>query len=245
MLSACEATDADRGGAVRASTLSVGRIARRRLVQKNSTHHCTWRAHDLLRVLEDPEAKQFFLDLLLQHKEEHGILIHSYCLMGSHPHVHCKTTRGVAAFSAFWHVVNSRFAHWYNEREQRRGQVIMERMLSPAIQEGRHQLVVMRYGDLNPVRAGMVQTPKDYPWSSYRHYAFGEPNPLITDAPEYLALGATAAARRAAYVHLFATPLEDALLQPRPDLVSGPWVGEADWVEERRTMETGPPRAPD
>jgi len=223
----------------------VGRIPRRRLVHKNTTHHCTWRAHDRLRVLEEPAAMQFFLALLLEHKEEHGIQIHSYCLMGSHPHVQCRTTRGVAAFSAFWHVVNSRFAHWYNERKQRRGQVIMERMLSPSIQEGRHQLVVMRYGDLNPVRAGLVRTPKDYPWSSYRHYAFGEPNPLITDAPEYLALGRTAAARCAAYIHLFATPLEETLLRRRPDLVTGPWVGDAEWIEARRTAQTGPPPAPD
>jgi hypothetical protein len=49
----------------------------------------------------------------------------------------------------------------------------------------------MRYGDLNPVRAGVVKSPKDWKWASYRHHAFGEPDPLIDDAPEYLALGET------------------------------------------------------
>ncbi len=48
---------------------------------------------------------------------------------------------------------------------------------------------IMRYGDLNPVRAGLVKSPKDWQFSSYRHYAFGEKNPLIDDASDYVALG--------------------------------------------------------
>jgi putative transposase len=222
----------------------VGRIPRHRLVHENSTNHCTWRGHDLSRVLESPEAKQFFLTLLAKYKAEHGIEIHSYCLMGSHPHVQCKATKGLEHFSAFWHVVNYRFARWYNRRHSRRGQVVMERMVSPLIQGGRHQLVVMRYGDLNPVRAGLVSSPKDHPWSSYRHYAFGERDPLITDAPEYLALAATPAGRQTAYVHLFAAAQEDALSTRRPDLVVAPFIGDAEWTAAMLSARGGWARAP-
>ena len=127
--------------------------------------------------------------------------------MGTHPHVVVVATHGQAEFSRFWKVVNQLSARWYNKRQKsRRGQVVSQRMKSPLIQpdgHGRHVLTVMRYGDLNPVRAGMVRSPKDYPWSSYRHYAFGEPNPLIDDEPEYLALGHEPAQRRLAYQHLF------------------------------------------
>jgi putative transposase len=38
----------------------------------------------------------------------------------------------------------------------------------------RYPSTVMRYVELNPVRAGMVAQPGDYPWSSYRHHALGE-----------------------------------------------------------------------
>ncbi len=65
----------------------------------------------------------------------------------------------------------------------------------------------MRYGDLNPVRAKLVRSAGHWRWSSHRHYAYGEPNDLVTDAPEYLALGRTAPHRRKAYLHLFAQPL--------------------------------------
>ena len=90
-------------------------------------------------------------------------------------------------------------------------------MRSPRIQagaRGSHVLTVMRYGDLNPVRARMVASPKAaFAWSSYRHYASGEPNPITTDEPEYLALGRTARERRRGYRHLFATPLASGLAE--------------------------------
>jgi putative transposase len=91
----------------------------------------------------------------------------------------------------------------------------------------------MRYGDLNPVRAGLVKAPSKWRWSSYRHYAYGEPDDLITDAPEYLALGRTGPARRTAYQHLFASPLVEQLRSRRTDLVHGPFIGELRWVTVR------------
>ncbi len=212
----------------------MARLPRFHLVEHESTNHCTWRAHDHERVFEEPGARERFLELLGEHKAKHGIRIHSYCLMGTHPHVVCTSDGGQKEFSKFWKVVNYRFARWFNERRSRRGQVVMERLRSPRIQgDGSHQLTVMRYGDLNPVRAGLVRRPKEWEWSSYRHYAFGEPNALIDDAAEYLALGRNGAERRKAYQALFALPLSVSLHARRPDLVMFPFVGDAFWVASR------------
>jgi len=223
----------------------VARIPRRFLVDLGSTNHCTWRSHNFSRVLETDTAKDFFLALVEKYAPRHGILFRSYCVMGSHPHLVVVATRGQAEFSRFWQVVNQLFARWYNRRQRRRrGQVVMQRMKSPMIQPdayGRHILTVMRYGDLNPVRAGMVRSPKDYAWSSYRHYAFGEPNPLISDEPEYLALGRTPWQRRLAYQQLFASALTRALRTRRPDLVEAPFFGNPDWVRERPSRAARPP----
>jgi len=91
----------------------------------------------------------------------------------------------------------------------------------------------MRYGDMNPVRAGMVASPSRWRWSSFRHYAYGEPDDLITDAPEHLALGRIPAERRPAYLHLFARRLIKPLRSRRPDLVHGPFIGDRGWVTLR------------
>jgi putative transposase len=209
------------------------RIARAFLVEDGSTNHCTWRSHGHALVLDSDEARAKFLELLRKYKERHGIEIQSYCLMGSHPHVMCRAVAGQHAFSAFWKVVNWSFARWFNRRTQGRGQVVMERLRSPRIQDGRHQLEVMRYGDLNPVRAHLVRSAAQWKWSSHRHYAFGEKNDLITDAPEYLALGRNGPERRNGYVHLFATPLVTRMLHRRPDLVQAPFIGDESWVLAR------------
>jgi putative transposase len=223
----------------------VARVPRRLLVDLGSTNHCTWRSHNFSPVLEPDDAKRHFLGLLAKYAARHGILIRSYCLMGTHPHLVVVATRGQQEFSRFWKVVNHLFARWYNQQQlSRRGQVVTQRMKSPRIQpgvNGRHVLTVMRYGDLNPVRAGMVRSPKDYPWSSYRHYAFGEPNALIIDEPEYLALGHTPAQRALAYRQLFAAPLASALRVRRPDLVETPFYGDPDWVAQRAQRAAGPP----
>jgi putative transposase len=208
----------------------VARLPRFVLVERSSVNHCTWQAHDFERVLEEPGARERLLELIVEYKQVYGILVHSYCLMGTHPHVVCTATNGQEDFSRFWKVVNQRFARWYNKRRNRRGQVVMERMRSPRIQSGRHQLTVMRYGDLNPVRAGLVRSPKDWKWSSYRHYALGEPNHVVDDPAEYLALGRTAVQRRKAYRALFAAPLGESLSKKRPDLVVFPFIGDASWV---------------
>ena len=224
----------------------MARIPRRLLVDLGSTNHCTWRSHNCSLVLEEDDAKRFFLALLQKYAPRHGILVRSYCLMGTHPHVVVVATRGQEEFSRFWKVVNQLFARWYNGRQKsRRGQVVTQRMKSPSIQpdaNGRHVLTVMRYGDLNPVRAGMVRSPKDYAWSSYRHYAFGEPNPLVDDEPEYLALGSSPAQRRLAYRQLFAAPLSETLRIRRPDLVEAGFYGDVDWVHQRTPRAAGPPK---
>jgi putative transposase len=209
------------------------RIPRALLVCENSTNHCTWRSHGFELVLDSDEAREKFLDLLRRYKAKFGIDILSYCLMGTHPHVMCRAVGGQKPFSAFWKVVNWGFARWYNRRTKGRGQVVMERLRSPMVQTGRHQLEVMRYGDLNPVRAGLVRSAGKWKWSSHRHYAYGAPDDLITDAPEYLALGATASERRKAYLHLFALPLTAVLRFRRRDLVDAPFIGDAAWVAGR------------
>jgi putative transposase len=209
----------------------VPRFPRSRLVGPGTTHHCFWRSHNHSPVLDSDDARRKFLGLLAKYKDRHGIHIRSYCLMSTHPHVVCRSTKGQPAFSAFWKVVNQCFARWSNRRTGGRGQVVMERVGSPRIQAGgRHELEVMLYGDLNPVRAGMVKRPRDWAWSSHGHYAFGSLDPLVSDSPAYLALGRTPGERRVAYLRLFALRSSQRVRRHRPDLVRRPFFGFASWI---------------
>ena len=90
------------------------RTPRRLLVDLGSTNHCTWRSHNYSRVLEEDDAKRFFLALLQKYAPRHGILVRSYCLMGTHPHVVVAATRGpglVAALLVGFCAAKA-LAHW-------------------------------------------------------------------------------------------------------------------------------------
>lgn len=62
---------------------------------------------------------------------------------------------------------------------------------------------LLRYIELNPIRARMASLPESYPWSSYRFNGLGEDNPVLTTHQLYLQLGKTDEQRRIAYRALF------------------------------------------
>lgn len=112
---------------------------------------------------------------------------YGYHFMENHIHLIGKT-ESIESFSNFFRVVNNLFARQVNRRMRRRGQVVMERIKSLPIEDDIHLLSVMAYVDLNGVRAGRDKTPKESIWSSYKYYAHGRADDILTPAPSYLAL---------------------------------------------------------
>jgi putative transposase len=64
------------------------------------------------------------------------------------------------------------------------------------VEDERYWITCLRYIELNPVRAGLVATPDEYPWCSYRAHAHGAVDALLTPNRYYLDLGDSAADRR-------------------------------------------------
>ena len=87
----------------------------------------------------------------------------------------------------------------------------------------------MRYIEMNPVRAAIVETPDQYRWSSYQHHAFGKLDPLVTDHPLYSQLGATADIRQLVWQQFCGQPIaSDQLESLRKAIRSGILVGNPD-----------------
>ena len=63
--------------------------------------------------------------------------------------------------------LKERFSRWYNKHYSRRGTLWMDRFKSVAVENGVALRTMAAYIDLNPVRAGLVEDPKDYHWSGY------------------------------------------------------------------------------
>ncbi len=91
----------------------------------------------------------------------------------------------------------------------------------------------MRYIELNPVRAQMVQHAGEYKWSSYGANAQGRSDALLSPHPLYTALAATADARRHAYRELFRHHMDDALLHEIREAVNHELVLGRSYFKDR------------
>jgi len=147
----------------------------------------------------------FFRDALVEAAARHGLAIHAYVWMTNH--VHLLATPGFEdSVSKTFQSVGRRYVQYFNHAYQRSGTLWEGRYRATVVDSERYLLTLMRYIELNPVRAGMVATPEAYPWSSYRRNALGESGPnaeWLTPHEQYAHLGLDDTARREAYRALF------------------------------------------
>ena len=102
-----------------------------------------------------------------------------------------------------------RYVQYINKTYRRTGTLWDSRYKSSLVQADVYLLLCQRYIELNPVRAGMVDDPVHYRWSSYRANGMGQADALLTAHPVYAALGGDDALRLSAYRALFRPELEN------------------------------------
>ena len=79
-----------------------------------------------------------------------------------------KLVERMGDVSVFMKELKQRFSRWYNRRHDRFGTLWAERFRSVVVEDQPSSLeAVAAYIDLNPVRAGMVEDPKDYRFCGY------------------------------------------------------------------------------
>lgn len=164
-------------------------------------YHVVQRGNNREACFLEAENCQFYLRLWNEVSQRYGLAVHAYCLMTNHIHF-LVTPEHETSVSNTMQVVGSRYAHYVNKRYRRTGTLWEGRHRASLVQSERYLLSCYRYIELNPVRAGMVNHPAEYRWSSYRNNAWGDPGWLIQHS-EYRRLGGTLDARRRAYRDLF------------------------------------------
>ena len=201
-------------------------LPRYEIIHDDAYFHVTWQCHNKDWLLQWDWAKRAYYDLLLKYKDKYGVEIYAYNFMDNHPHL-AGHLNEKDRFSAFFRVVNSQFARIVNKKMKRRGQVVMDRFKSPLIESDEHMLKAMAYIDLNQHRARKVPHPRRNDWSSYRYYAYGEDDPLITPSPSYLPLGRNAQERQREY-----RAIVEALMEHRRlvNISHTHFIGDPGWV---------------
>ncbi len=100
-------------------------------------------------------------------------------------------------------------------------------------------LTVSRYIELNPVRAGMVEHPAEYPWSSYQYNALGRPIELITPHFLYQGLAKTEKTRQKRYAALFDKMIPDYTLEEIRHSINRAWVLGDEQFKRQIEKQTG------
>ncbi len=157
------------------------------------------------------EDYHLYLEWLQKDSRDAGCSIHAYVLMTNHVHL-LLTPADANSAGALMKQLGQRYVQYINRTYQRSGKLWEGRFRSCIAQQEEYMLVCQRYIEMNPVRAGLVEHPGDYRWSSYGCNGQGETSELLRHHPIYLSLGRTGEERLVAYRELFRHELEPGLV---------------------------------
>ncbi len=164
--------------------------------------HIVQRGHSREPVFFEDSDYQAYLGWLEEAAERYGCAIHAYVLMTNHIHI-LATPKDKDGISRMMQYVGRRYVPYINYNYGSSGSLWEGRFKASLISDEQYLLTCMRYIELNPIRANIVNSPSRYRWSSYRHNAQGKDNSIITEHSLYTGLAKTKVARRENYKDLF------------------------------------------
>ena len=141
-----------------------------------------------------------------------------------------------------------RYVRHVNASYRRSGTLWEGRYRAAPIDSEAYFLACCRYIELNPVRAGMVDHPRGYRWSSYRAHADGAADALLSEHAIYRALGRGGEARRKEYRALFRGALDGEFVAALRATNGGWALGDARFAQQiadavgRRAAKLAPGR---
>ncbi len=138
-------------------------------------YHVTARGDGREDICLSDADRCLFLEVLGKVAERFHWTIHAYCLMTNHYHLLVETPD--ANLSKGMRQLNGVYTQRFNQAHQRVGHVFQGRYKGILVEKEAHLLELARYVVLNPVRARMVRTPDEWPWSSYRAMVGHKPRP--------------------------------------------------------------------
>jgi len=173
--------------------------------------HLVQRGHNRDACFFMDEDYLAYRDWLAEALKKSGCALHAYVLMTNHVHL-LLTPPSSQAVSQLVMSLGRRYVQYINKAYRRTGTLWDSRYKSSLVHADDYLLLCQRYIELNPVRAGMVDDPAQYRWSSYRANGLGQADDLLTPHALYLGLDKDAQERQAVYRALFRPELEQEAL---------------------------------
>ena len=154
----------------------MGRLPRFHFV--GAVYHVMARGVDRRDIFIDDIDRFDFIERLRIIEENSGASVLAHCLMGNHFHLAIRVGR--APLSSIMHRLLSRYGRRFNFRHGRVGHLFQNRYQALLCMDERYLARLIPYIHMNPVRAGLVNAPWEWPWSSFKGTA-----PLADDLSDF------------------------------------------------------------
>ena len=159
----------------------MARIAR--VICPEIPHHVTQRGNRRQATFFCDDDYRAYIELMKEWCCKYDVAIWAWCLMPNHVHLIAvpQTESGLARAIGEAH---RRYTRKINFRENWRGHLWQGRFASFPMDEP-YLLAAIRYIEMNPVAAGLVSSPAEYPWSSACAHLNGTDDLLASAFPLY------------------------------------------------------------
>lgn len=151
-----------------------------RIVGAGFPHHIIERGNNRERVFIDSADYEKYLFFLWKYSEEKEAAVLAYCLMPNHIHL-LVTPFKEETLAKMMQGITLRYSKYFNREKGRTGRLWECRYHSTVIDGENYLWTVSKYIENNPVRAGMVKRPEDYPYSSAGAHILGRKDPLLKE----------------------------------------------------------------
>ena len=158
-------------------------------------HFITFSCYQRRPLLGAPQCRDLFLRILEETRIRYGIVVVGYVIMPEHVHLLLSEPEQ-SNHSIVLQVLKQRFARELLERLRKRltrpdgslwntvleqGHVWQRRFYDFVVWNRHKRAEKLRYMHQNPVRRGLVASPEEWRWSSYRAYAYEEHGPVLVN----------------------------------------------------------------
>ncbi|MBN2859405.1 MAG: transposase [Sphaerochaetaceae bacterium] len=153
----------------------------------HSVYHVIQRGNNRSYIYEDIRDKRKFISILTTAIITFEATLLHWVIMDNHYHLLIRT--GDTPLSGILWFLNRQYTVYYNQRYHRSGTIYGGRYKSYPITETAKLYSTVRYIVQNPVKAGMVTSPRQYRWSGHAEVLDGKETFLqrnLLDRPELL-----------------------------------------------------------
>ena len=214
-----------------------------RLEIPGGLYHVTNRGVERGNIVINDDDRRTWLRLLDRVATRCRWRVFAYVLLDNHFHLYFRLTD--PNLSAGMHDLESGYATLFNKNHDRSGHLFQARFHAVIVENDSHSVELTRYIHLNPVRAGIVQQPLQFRWSSYRYYLNPRDVPDWLDWTAVLAqLARRESAARVAYKRFVDAGMNGKCSNPLADVVDDWILGSPDFASKCRDLlaEQSPPR---